>query len=203
MAQEKEQVTKIIEVRYQDVRSLPQLLQPFGATIQISPELRRVVVTGRSDLVTAVEEAIRKLDVPTPAPKNVEITAYIMMASPQPGGVRRTRGVTSNEERFLVPGFRVLTRCSFVRDGSTRDTTGLGTPPAGARRKLQKTLYKTRFYQVRVAPTKRKCDPMPAWTVRRSPSPPKVDYGSRLQHQIDVQEGQGGGGSQCRRIEQR
>lgn len=156
LAQEKEQVTKIIEVKNVDVQALPSLLLPFGAGIQISPHLRRIVVSGRPETVSAVEEAVRRIDVPAPAPKNIEITAYILMASPQPGGSvpPELEGVAKQlKNLFSYQGFRLLdTMVLRVRDGSTGGTTAVGTPPATLPDSPQKTFYEVRFREVRVAP---------------------------------------------------
>src|SRR5574342_757077 len=146
MAQEKEQVTKIIEVRNLDVRELPPLLLPFGAAIQFSLPLRRLVVSGRPETVAAVEEAVRRMDVPAPAPKNIEITAYILMASAQPGGSvpPELEGVTKQlKNLFSYQGFRLLdTMVLRVRDGESGEASGVGAPPTDFPTNLSaKTLY--------------------------------------------------------------
>ncbi len=156
MAQEKEQVTKIIEVRNLDVRELPPLLLPFGAAIQFSLPLRRLVVSGRPETVAAVEEAVRRMDVPAPAPKNVEITAYILMASPQPGGnvPPELEGVTKQlKNLFSYQGFRLLdTMVLRVRDGESGEASAVGTPPADFPTNLYaKTVYQARFTGVGVS----------------------------------------------------
>ncbi len=74
---QQETVKRIIPVKYVDVRSLADTLSIFGCGIMRAVDLKVLAVSCPSaDLVTAIEEAVKRLDVPAPAVKNVELTAY-------------------------------------------------------------------------------------------------------------------------------
>jgi hypothetical protein len=77
---EKGWVTKVFEIQHQDVGAVVPLISQFGVRLSHSPKLRALAVTGPPQVVEAVGEAIRRLDVPSP---NVELTAYLLAATPR------------------------------------------------------------------------------------------------------------------------
>jgi hypothetical protein len=83
--QPKQEVTaRIIEVKRGDPRRIATALRTIGAAVDVNPDLRMLVVRADKELMPAIEEAAKRLDVPAPTPRNVELTVYILQASQQP-----------------------------------------------------------------------------------------------------------------------
>jgi hypothetical protein len=76
--------TRVFALRYVDGRSIEKLLQPIGVPISREPSLNAIAVKAPLSTLTVIEEMIKKFDVPANASKKVEITAYLVLASPQP-----------------------------------------------------------------------------------------------------------------------
>src|SRR5438552_13848752 len=53
----------------------------FGIEVVLQPKLKLVQVKAPIELMAAIEEAVKRLDVPLPEPRSVEITAYVMVVS--------------------------------------------------------------------------------------------------------------------------
>lgn len=79
-------VTRIIEVRYVDVERVANLVRPFGVNTSVDRDMKVITVTGMEPEVAEVEEAVKRLDVPPPTPKNIDLTAYLLVASQQADG---------------------------------------------------------------------------------------------------------------------
>ncbi|HXG33557.1 MAG TPA: secretin N-terminal domain-containing protein [Bryobacteraceae bacterium] len=77
---EKGWVTRVFEIQHHDVGTIAPVISQFGVRLSHSPKLRALAVTGPPQLVESVGEAIRRLDVPSP---NVELTAYLLVATPR------------------------------------------------------------------------------------------------------------------------
>jgi len=76
---------KLIQLKYVDasrVRNLAGVLAGHDVTIESDDRLRWIAVRGPSDMVAALEDAVKKLDVP---PLDFELTVYLISTSPQPG----------------------------------------------------------------------------------------------------------------------
>ena len=73
-------VLKIIQTKYVDPGRLRALLLPFAQGIFVNDKMKVLTVTDTPERVEIVEEAIKKLDVPPPRAKNVEITGYFLLA---------------------------------------------------------------------------------------------------------------------------
>lgn len=85
-------VNAVFQIKYANVTQLANVLQAFrrilGGTVLENPELRVIAVSGPKELVSACEEAIKKLDVPSPPSRNVDLTFYLLTASRQPSGAQ-------------------------------------------------------------------------------------------------------------------
>lgn len=84
--EEPDWVTDVIAVQNVDVRSLAQALAIFNARILPNPDLRILAVKASPETLQAIRETVQRLDQAAPAFRNVEITAYLLQASPAPGG---------------------------------------------------------------------------------------------------------------------
>lgn len=73
-----ETVKRVIPVKYANVRSLANTFAIFNCGITGATDLNVLVVSCPPDVVTLIEDAVKRLDVPPPAAKNVELTAYFL-----------------------------------------------------------------------------------------------------------------------------
>jgi hypothetical protein len=83
-AQKEERVLKVIQLKYADPYHVADLLSLFGASLKSDRQAKVLTVVGPAATVAAVEEAIKKLDVPPPPAKDIELTAYFVLATRQP-----------------------------------------------------------------------------------------------------------------------
>ncbi len=77
---------KIIPVRYANVGRLSQLVQIPGVSVRADDQMRVLVVSGRPDAVAAIEEMVKKLDVPPtaePTGPSFELTGYLVSGANQ------------------------------------------------------------------------------------------------------------------------
>lgn len=103
LAQDSNEVTKVIHVRYARAEAIRDLVSRGGTTVSANNGLRALVVHGPAASVASVEEAVKQLDVPPPneQARDVEVTVYVIGASAQ----------AIPEERFaadLAPVIRQL-----------------------------------------------------------------------------------------------
>jgi hypothetical protein len=145
-------VQRIFEVKFADVDRLAEMLRLFGPVLS-NRELRVITVSGSPELVAAVEDAIKRFDVPPPATKNIELTAYLLVASDHTTSntlpeldpvVKQLKGI------FGYQGFRLLdTLLVRCRDG--REGEAVGVAPPQDSREIHKTLYSLRFKAARIS----------------------------------------------------
>jgi hypothetical protein len=74
-------VDKLFMLKYADPGSLSNLLRIFGATIVPNPEMHALAVEATPESMTAIEDAIKRLDVPASAPRNLELTVYFVVGA--------------------------------------------------------------------------------------------------------------------------
>jgi hypothetical protein len=75
--------TKIFPVRYVDLVQLTNALSMFRAKMQSSQDLHVLSVRAPKEIMPAIEDAIKRLDVPQPR-KSAELTIYVIIATDQP-----------------------------------------------------------------------------------------------------------------------
>jgi hypothetical protein len=76
-----ERVQKLIVVKYVDPNALQMLLMNFGVEMRADQRLRTVALSGRRSAVMTAEEAIKQLDVPGAAQKDIELTVYFVVGA--------------------------------------------------------------------------------------------------------------------------
>src|SRR5262249_34342402 len=64
-----------------DINALYNLLRTFEIEMRPDPSLNAIAVHGPAASLTAVEEVIKRFDVPANAPKNVELTIYMLLGA--------------------------------------------------------------------------------------------------------------------------
>lgn len=123
-------VQRIFEVKYADVQLVGRLLSALVPGIHYDTTLRVIAVNGTKEGVAAVEEALKRLDVPPPPRKNIELTVYMIMASPKADGepespelapvFKQLRGI------FPYKSYRLLDFLNLRdRDGEGGQTSGV------------------------------------------------------------------------------
>jgi len=124
------QKTVLIEVKNGDVMRIGNVVSGLGAQVRSDPTLRMIAVSGDLNAVTAIEEAIKRMDV-APAPqRNVELTMYLLYASAQEvpnATVPAVLDATVKELRagFPYKSYRVLdSNVLRARDGERAQVSG-------------------------------------------------------------------------------
>jgi len=114
---EQKVVSKIIQAHYVNVNHLRDLLNNIpGVTIKADSGMGVLVVSGRPDSVDAIEEMVKKLDI---APRDVEVTAYLLSGSSQSAGdnlpAELGPAVKQLHALFAYKGYKLID--SFVSRG--------------------------------------------------------------------------------------
>jgi hypothetical protein len=127
-----EQVQKVVPLKYADPQSLVRLLSPFGVNMQYDNRMRVITISGNKDRVSVAEDAIKQLDVPSAAQKDIELTAYFVTGSnnaalnagnPIPQELQST--VSSLKSTFPFSSYLLLDVLSLrTRSGMGGETSG-------------------------------------------------------------------------------
>ncbi len=121
-------VARVIPVKYADVKALANTLSIFGCGMAPNAELKVLAVSCPPDVMTAFEEAVKRLDVAPPPAKNIELTAYFLLA----GGKEMPEGKPVPAE--LEPVLKQIRAAFAYKNFALLDTTVLRTRegrPAG------------------------------------------------------------------------
>jgi hypothetical protein len=81
-----EQIQKVVVLKYADPVAMRNLLSNFGLDTRVDPQMKVITLSGHRANVTTAEEAIKQLDVPSAAQKDVELTVYFVLGSDGPMG---------------------------------------------------------------------------------------------------------------------
>ncbi len=143
---------KVIMLRYMKADSAGLIAQAFGdgkVNVQRDPRAPMLVLNGPLDLLTAIENAIQKADVPDKPALNVELTFFVLVAGDTFAATALPDELTGVAKQvkalFGHPALRLLDSIQ-VR---TRD--GKGGEASGMMGKMQGTLpsqYQLRFAEV-------------------------------------------------------
>ncbi len=98
---------KLFQVKYANVYQLAKVFNAFGAIINADNDLKVISVRAPKEVLVAIEESIKRLDVPQPASKNIAV-------------VQQLKNI------FKYSGFRLIATSSLrMRDGSGGETNGI------------------------------------------------------------------------------
>jgi hypothetical protein len=75
---------RIFMLKYADARHVADVLGVFGYGIRQDRDMHVVAVSAPAEAMAAIEEAIKRLDVPAAAPKDIDLVVYMIVASEQP-----------------------------------------------------------------------------------------------------------------------
>ena len=133
----KDAVQRLFILKYADPSQLRSLFGVFEANVRESPDLHAITVEASPTAMHAIEDAIQKLDVPSAMPKNVEMTAYLLVATdanatgPQvPAALDSV--VTQLRNTFPFKNYSLLDVINFqTRTGQQVGTSSTGSYVAG------------------------------------------------------------------------
>jgi hypothetical protein len=130
-------VQKLFVLKYADPGRIGQLVAIFGASVKPDFDLRALAVAASAEVMPAIEEAIKRLDVPappppvSPPPRNVELTAYYVLGgdaenpATEPIPKDLDNVVAQLKNTFPFKEYRLLDALTLrIRSGGGADTTG-------------------------------------------------------------------------------
>ena len=196
-------VQKVFQVKHANVDSLWAAFNHI-ADIRVNKELKLLVVNGSAEAIKAIEDALKTLDIPPPAIKNVEMTFHMILAKPNKNGAlpQSLEAVQKNlEGLFGFKGFHLLETAQIrVRDGARAQTNGSVPNPydADANMKVRYSLEAVptvatseKGNMIRIDNLKLSLDvPMITGTDPFSKKATFNESRANIQTQIDVREGQ-------------
>jgi hypothetical protein len=112
---------KVFTIKHGDVTAIAQTLRIYPVDVRPNRELQVIGVSAPAALLPAIEDTIRRLDVPSPTPQNVELTVYLLLGSDQEGSVAPELESVVKQLRatFGIKGFRAVDTL-VVRSRDTR-----------------------------------------------------------------------------------
>jgi len=78
-----ETIQRLVTLKYADPQAVRNLLGNFGVNLNMDPRMKVIALSGHRANVTTAEEAIKQLDVPSAAQKDIELTVYFVVGSDQ------------------------------------------------------------------------------------------------------------------------
>jgi hypothetical protein len=143
-------VRKLIQLKYVSAGQIHSLLRNYAGgrdwSMESDDRLHTIAVRGTTEMVTTIEDAVKKLDV---APLDFELTVYLISSSAQPGDqlpealawtAKQLHGV------FNYKGYQLLD--SFVLRG--RDGQGTNSPGGSAEGTIKNSTYTFRYNRASV-----------------------------------------------------
>ncbi|HUI54005.1 MAG TPA: secretin N-terminal domain-containing protein [Bryobacteraceae bacterium] len=126
-----ERIQKLVPVKYADANSFQNLLLNFGVEVRTDSRMKVVALSGPRSRVMTAEDAIKQLDVPSAAQKDVDLTVYFVVGSDQtnqpgspiPSDLQST--VATLKSTFPFKNYVMLDVLSLrARSGVGASTTG-------------------------------------------------------------------------------
>jgi hypothetical protein len=129
-------IQKLFLLKYADPNHVANLLSVFNASVRPDAEMHALAVeTVPGPTMGAIEEAIQRLDVPSAASKNIEMTAYLLIgnetAGTEPGAMPKELDsvVTQLKNAFSFKNYRLLDILALrTRVGQRASTSSVGRP---------------------------------------------------------------------------
>jgi len=127
-----ERIQKLVTLKYADPQTVQNLLADFGVDRRSDNNLKVIALSGRRANVMTAEEAIKQLDVPSAAHKDIDLTVYFVVASDQtnsdgspiPADLQST--VATLKTTFPFKNYALLDALSLrSRSGVGADTSGV------------------------------------------------------------------------------
>jgi hypothetical protein len=104
---------RVFMLKYADSRHVADVLAVFGYGIKADRDMHVVAVSAPAEAMSAIEEAVKRLDVPAAAPKDIDLVVYLVVASEQVSAgselPSELQPVASELKKiFSYKGFRLL-----------------------------------------------------------------------------------------------
>jgi hypothetical protein len=125
---------KLFTLKYADPQNLRNLLQVFHADIYANREMRVLTVDAPAGTMPAIEDAIKRLDVPAAAPSNIDLMVYLVVghegenpvaSAPVPKDLDSV--VTQLKNAFAFKSYSLLDVLALrTRTGQEASTTSSG-----------------------------------------------------------------------------
>jgi hypothetical protein len=129
-------VQKLFLLKYADPTHVANLLGVFNASVRPDSDMHALAVLTTSEAtMTAIEEAIQRLDVASAASKNIEMTAYLLIgnetAGTEPSAMPKELDgvVTQLKNAFAFKSYRLLDILALrTRVGQRASNSSVGRP---------------------------------------------------------------------------
>ena len=124
------QVQKLFVLKYADADNVYNLLRVFPNTNIIpNKEMHTLAIATMSNVMPGIEDAINRLDLPSAAPKNIDLTVYLVIGGeaegPMPGDLQPV--ITQLKTAFPFKTYRVLDTLTLrTRTGLRAETQSSG-----------------------------------------------------------------------------
>ena len=76
-----EHIQKLVTLKYADPQSVAGLLHDFGVELRVDNRMKVIALSGNRNRVTTAEDAIKQLDIPAAAQKDIDLTVYFVVGS--------------------------------------------------------------------------------------------------------------------------
>jgi len=80
-------VEKLFVLKYADPGPVINLVRALGGSGNENAQMRAIAVTAEKGAMTVIEDAIKQLDTPAAAPKNIELTVDLIMGTDADNGI--------------------------------------------------------------------------------------------------------------------
>ncbi len=124
---------KLFVLKYADPQNVQRLLQVFHANIVPDRDMHVLSVDATPETMAAIEDAIKRLDVPSAAPTNIDLTVYLVVGhegeNPASGSVPKDLDsvVTQLKNAFSFKSYSLLDVLALrTRTGEQAATTSSG-----------------------------------------------------------------------------
>lgn len=74
---------RVFQVKYADVNRLANVFSAFGVQVHRDENLKILSVRAPREILDAIDEALKRLDIPSPPDRNIDLTVYLLIGSLQ------------------------------------------------------------------------------------------------------------------------
>jgi hypothetical protein len=143
-------VTRVFQFKYADARALQRVLSPYGR-VEADPMLKALTITVRdNNVLSEVEQVVKRFDVPPPPVPNIDVTIYLMSAlgTPSSGAVPAELEpvVKQLKNTFSYKGYQLIdTEVMRVRAGQGGDVSGVvdGAPSVDGNKTISRVGFRS------------------------------------------------------------
>jgi hypothetical protein len=125
-----DRVQRLVTLKYVEPMAVQNLLRDFGVDIRMDRQMKVVALTGRRAAVETAEAAIKQLDVPGAAQKDIDLTVFFIVGrddAPTGGAIPQELNSTVNALKSTFPykSYELMDALSLrSRAGSGASTSG-------------------------------------------------------------------------------